>query len=108
MLQKKVPQIARVESGIVKVTEEVLDSAEQVVEATGAQLEDTIAPLRKSVLRRFPVLFLLAVTFGFTAVVTGMEQLLVQHEVLQNHPGVILFAGIGVLTLTGTLYKKLG
>ena len=100
--------MAKVEAGVVRVTEDVLDGAEHLVTQTEAQLEHTVAPIRKNILKRFPTLFLLAVTFGFTATVTGMEQLLIQLTVLQEHPGAILGAGLGVLILTGTVYKKLG
>lgn len=96
------------EASVSKVTGEVLDGAGRIVSATETQIEQTVAPIRKSILKRFPVLFLLAVTFGFTATVTGIEQLLIQHQLLQQHPSVILSIGIMILVLTGTLYKKLG
>lgn len=95
-------------SGVTKVAEETLDDIQLVVDTADKHFEKAVDPIRKSILKRFPVLFLLAVTFGFTAIVTGMEQLLIQHDVLQKHPAVILSLGIGTLVLTGTLYKKLG
>lgn len=99
---------ATIEQEVTAVAGEVIEGAERIVTATSAQLEETVAPIRRSILKRFPVLFLLAVTFGFTATITGIEQLLIRHELLQAHPGVILALGISVLILTGTLYKKLG
>lgn len=97
------------------ITEEVLRTTEGVIKETGQLVNDTtvqfersVAPVRESIIKRFPTLFLLAVTFGVTAVATGIEQLLIQHEVLQQHPSAILGIGIGILVLTGRLYKKLG
>lgn len=97
-----------IETKLAQVAEETLDEVQLVVDSTGEQIEQTVAPIRKSILKRFPVLFLLAVTFGFTATVTGIEQLLVQYDLLDRHPTIILLLGIGTLVLTGTLYKKLG
>ncbi|MCA9354533.1 MAG: hypothetical protein KC877_03375 [Candidatus Kaiserbacteria bacterium] len=91
-----------------RVAEEVLDDAQMVVDTAEVQIQRVAAPVRKSILKRFPVLFLLAVTFGFTATITGMEQLLIRSELLQDHPAVILAIGIFLLVATGTLYKKLG
>jgi hypothetical protein len=64
--------------------------------------------MRKEVLRRFPILFLLLVTAGVTATVTALEQLLFQVTFLQNNPSVLLIIGLALLVFTGTLYKKLG
>ena len=94
--------------GVVKVAGGALDEVQQIVDTTERQIERKVAPIRQSILKRFPILFLLAVTFGITATLTGMEQLLIQTEILQNSPGVVLFIGVSILILTGTLYKKLG
>ena len=93
---------------VVEVADSTLDEVEKLVEPIGKEIEETVAPIRKSVLKRFPILVLLIVTFGFTATITGVEQVLLQHDILQSHPWVIFFLGIGTLVLTGTLYKKLG
>jgi hypothetical protein len=105
-MAKKVKE--SVSDQVTNVTGEVLDGVEKVIETTSVEIEKTVAPVRRSIIKRFPVLFLLAVTFGFTATITGIEQLLIQSELLQDHPVVILLVGIGILVLTGTLYKKLG
>ena len=96
------------ETDMLTVTEEVIDSAEQAIEKTEAQIEQTVAPIRKSIIKRFPTLFLLTVTLGFTATITGIEQLLIQQQLLQENPLAILLVGLFLLILTGTLYKKLG
>ena len=90
-----------------KTTDAFLDEAENVVSATGQKIEKMAAPIRENVLMRFPILFMLTVTFGVTATFTGVEQILLKYQVLSNNPWLILFLGIGMLVLTGTLYKKL-
>lgn len=97
-----------VEAEIAKVTVGALEEVQHIADATERQFEQTVAPIRKSILKRFPTLFLLAVTFGFSATMTGMEQLIVQYQFLQDHPSIMLGMGIGTLLITGTLYKKLG
>lgn len=97
-----------VSSQVTEAMTEVLDEFGSVVEKTETTIEQKIEPVRKSVLRRFPTLFLLIVTFGVTATFFGIEQLLIQFDLLQRYPLLILASGIGALVLTGTLYKKLG
>ena len=95
-----------VETEVVKVAESALNKVEKVAHGTGKGFEKVIKPLRENILKRFPTLFLLLVTFGFTAVVTGMEQLLVQYQVLQEHPALIFWIGISILVITGRTYKR--
>lgn len=90
------------------VVSEVLDEFGQVVQHTESTIEERIAPVRQGILKRFPTLFLLIVTFGVTATFFGIEQILIQFDLLQRYPWLILASGIGALVLTGTLYKKLG
>lgn len=71
-----------VETGIKKVAGSALDGAENLVDSTGQHFERVVLPVRESILKRFPTLFLLVVTFGAAATFTGMEQLLVQYELL--------------------------
>ena len=99
----------------VTITEEVLktaatavDDVSEVVKRTESKVEEVVAPVRQRVLKRFPIVFLLLVTFGVTATVTGMERLLLQFDILQTHPSVVLVIGLVILILTGTLYKRLG
>lgn len=84
------------------------DEVEKVVGVSNDKFEKVVDPFRQSVLRRFPVLFILAVTFGITATLVGIEQMLIKYRILQSNPEIILLLGIGVLALTGTLYNKLG
>ena len=91
-----------------KIMDDTTGALSQAVDRTEAKLESMVEPVRKNVLQRFPVLFLLLVTLGFTATITGMEQLLLQVELLRSNPIIVLIIGIALLVLTGTLYKKLG
>lgn len=100
--------LMRAGKNVVKATGAVIDGVEYLVDETATQIEQSVAPVRESIIKRYPTLFLLAVTFGATATVTGMEQLLIQYELLAQHPTVILTLGIAILIVTGRLYKKFG
>jgi len=66
-----------------------------------------VLPVRETIFKRFPVFFSLMVTFGVIATFLGVEQVLLQYEMLRNHPELILLAGVTILIFTGSLYKKL-
>lgn len=91
-----------------EIVETILDTAEDAVSVVQEEIEAVVEPVRTSVLRRFPSLFLLFVTFGVAATFFGFERLISKSAFLYEHPVVILAVGVGVLWLTGTLYKKLG
>ncbi len=93
---------------VAKLAEEALDNVQYAARVTERQIERTVVPIRKSVAERFPTLFLLLITFGCTAMVTGIEHSLVKYQILAMNPEVIFLIGVGILVLTGTLYKKLG
>ncbi len=90
------------------VVDDTTQVISDVVSKTEKEIEKAVTPVRKEVLRRFPVLFLLLVTLGVTATIAGMEKLLMEINFLQSHPLVLLTIGLGLLVFTGTLYKKLG
>ena len=90
------------------VVDDTTNAIADTIEMTEDKIETVVAPVRRGFVRRFPILFILLVTFGVTATLTGMEQLLLQVEFLNNNPFVVLIIGIVLLVLTGTLYKKLG
>lgn len=90
------------------VASRAIDDIDRIVSSTEREIEQSVEPIRESVLKRFPILFMLLVTFGFTATTTGIEQVLVRHEIFQSHPFVIFLIGITILIITGTIYKKLG
>lgn len=71
-------------------------------------MDGYVMPVRETIFKRFPVFFSLLVTFGVSATFLGIEQVLLQYEILRDRPELILFVGIAVLVFTGRLYKKLG
>lgn len=95
-------------SSVTEVLEGTLSEVDRLAKTTERQVEQIVVPVRQSVAKRFPTLFLFLITFGFTAMVTGIEHSLVKYQILAGHPEVILLIGMGILTITGTLYKKLG
>ena len=86
----------------------VADDAQEVVDEISGVIENTFAPVRDGLLKRYPALFLLAVTFGVSITFFGLDQVLSQSELFSGHPWLSLLFGIGILMATGTLYKKLG
>ena len=87
---------------------QTIDQIEKISHETGASIEHAASPIRKHILKRFPALFLLLVTFGVASTFLGIEQLLLQYGVFKDNPIILFIVGIAVLVLTGTLYKKLG
>lgn len=88
-------------------TNEVLDTTDKVTTQVTKKVDAYVAPVRTSVLKRFPVLFLLLTTFGVAAVFYGFERILAQYELLQTYPWLVVCIGVATLALTGRLYQKL-
>ncbi len=88
--------------------EHLTGEIEMAVNALHRQTERIIHPYRETVFRRFPVLFTLLVTFGIVSVFFGLERIIAEITWLNTRPWLILGVGLLILTLTGTLYKKLG
>lgn len=95
------------ESKVLKVAEGAFQGVGKVVGSTEERFEKTVNPIRENVLKKFPVLFLLTVTFGVIATFTGMEQIMLSVPLFKDNPWFILGIGMLILILTGTLYKKL-
>jgi hypothetical protein len=89
------------------ITTETLGTVETLMAKTTSTVDSYIAPVRTSVLTRYPVLFSLLVTFGVAMTFLGFEQLVSQVAFLERNPIVLLIVGISILGVTGTLYKKL-
>lgn len=62
---------------------------------------------RDSAFKRYPLVFTLLATFGLVSTLYGFQHLIDKVPVLANNPIVALVAGLIILFLTGTLYKKL-
>lgn len=82
-------------------------SLEKKLEMTTKELDAYVTPMRKSVLRRFPILFALLTTFGVASTFFAFEKILSQYEILNRYPWLILVIGVSTLAFTGSLYKKL-
>jgi uncharacterized integral membrane protein len=78
-----------------------------MMDKTTAGVDSYIAPVRTNILKRFPVMFSLLTTFGLSTTFYGFEKLVDTIAVLSNNPILMLILGMGILALTGTLYKKL-
>lgn len=70
--------------------------------------ENVALPVRQSILKRFPVVFLLLVTFGVAATFFGIERIITDITWLYDRPIFILILGLLILSITGQVYKKLG
>ncbi len=88
-------------------TKMMLDKTDVISDELKRVIEERVAPVRTSVLQRYPVLFSFLITFGLATTYYGFERILAQYEVLNNNPWLIMLIGVGVLTFTGTLYKKM-
>jgi len=82
----------------------VTKKVEGIVDSTGK----AIAPVRQSLLKRFPVLTILLVTFGIAATFFGIERIIEDIMWLNERPFLIFAFGVGALILSGRLYKTLG
>ena len=107
-VKKIIRPVQKVEKTVARAADRTLDEVSTVINTTESKIEKTVVPIRQSVIKRFPILFLLAVTFGITATATGMEQLILRYEIMRSHPAAILLIGVVTLIMTGTVYKKLG
>lgn len=95
------------QQSVEQLTNQTLDSVDSVVTKTVQNVDQFVAPVRTSVIRRFPILFSLLTTFGVAATFFAFEKILSQYELLNRYPWLILAIGISTLAFTGTLYKKL-
>jgi len=86
----------------------VIDGVDKTVARVEKEMDAVIQPLQKTVFTRFPTLFTLLVTFGVAITYFGFERIVADFAFINERPILMLSIGIGVLTLTGTLYKKLG
>lgn len=92
-----------VESSVETVVSTV-DGAAETVQHT---FEQTVAPLRRSIFYRYPILFTIVVAFGVTTTLVGFELVLMEWTYVYERPWLVLLLGLSILVATGTLYKKL-
>ena len=77
------------------------------LEEMGGSLSNKAKSFRDSSFARFPVVFVFMTTFGLVATLYGFEKVIDQIDFFSNNPVMVLVAGISVLAITGTLFKKL-
>lgn len=85
-----------------------VEAVESIAETIAHSTDQVVRPYRTFFSKRYPTLFLVAVTFGVAATFFGFERIIGQISFLDQNPILILGIGLGVLVLTGRLYKKLG
>ncbi len=86
----------------------ILKDLEVLTKRAERTLANYVIPVRQSIIRRFPVLFMLLVSLGASATFLGLEKMITRYDLLNNSPELILLLGITILIFTGRLYKKLG
>lgn len=82
------------------------ESFDKALETAEKELRQTVHPFRENALQRFPVLFLLAITFGTIMTEFGLQQIFAKYDLFVEKPWLILSIGLGVLILTGVAYKR--
>jgi len=71
------------------------------------KINTVMAERAKSVFLRYPVTFSLLILMGVIVLHEGLKGVLKKFGVLDIDPMYLLIAGLVILTITGTLYKKL-
>ena len=77
------------------------------VENLSNQVNKLMASRTESVFKRYPVTFGILILLGAIAVHEGLKRLLKDLGLLDINPWYLIIAGLLILTITGTLYKKL-
>jgi len=93
---------------ITQKTVKTIGGVEKTVESVEKDVVAAMKPLQKTVLKRFPTFFALLVTFGVAITFLAFERIVADVNFIDERPWLMLSIGIGVLTITGTLYRKLG
>lgn len=71
------------------------------------EVHDSVSHYTNPVLRKYPLIFAFSVTFSFAAILHAFELIADETPFIHDHPYYLMFTGIAVLVVTGTLYKKL-
>lgn len=71
-------------------------------------VDTIIAPVRRSLFKRFPIVATCFVAFGVGATFFGIERVFATIPLFNDHPWFTLALGILTLAITGKLYAKLG
>jgi hypothetical protein len=84
-----------------------IDVPRKVRDVAEEKVVSRLMHTRESAFNRFPLLFTLLGAFGVVTTFYGFEHLIDKVPWLANNPVVTLLTGLGILILTGSLYKKL-
>lgn len=106
-MSDKFTQSGKLRSEVFKTAADALLEVEEVVSNTERRIEEHVVPFRENILKRYPVVFLLTVTFGVTATSYGIERIIEKSSFVSSNPWLIFMLGIATLMVTGTVYKKL-
>ncbi len=79
----------------------------QRVEEVTKEVNNYMQKRGRSVFGRYPLLFSLLGTFGVVLVLHGFDRLVGNIPFLNDRPTLLLTAGIIILALTGSLYKRI-
>lgn len=71
------------------------------------KLLDELEKQRNKVQARYPLLFILLVTFGAVATLQGFNKIISGIDIFEDNPWIMFVSGLLILTATGTLYQKL-
>ena len=71
------------------------------------QINGKMAPKTKTVFRRYPVTLGLLILIGAITLNEGLKGLLRKFGIFEIDPLYLTLFGLAILTITGTLYKKL-
>jgi predicted tellurium resistance membrane protein TerC len=85
---------------------QTLKEIEDVALKSETVLRAEVRPIRKLLIKRFPVMFLLLVTVGFVSVSFGIEEIMHRYHFFSNHPFLVLAFGLLLLIVTGAAYKR--
>ena len=77
------------------------------IEDLSNKINQVMASRTKAVFSKYPVTFGLLILFGVTAVHEGLKGLMEDFGLLDMNPWYLFIAGLIILIITGTLYKKL-
>ena len=84
-----------------------VESELRKLEAMGGSVTERAKDLRDSTFTRFPIILVFFSTFGLVATLYGFEKVIDQIPFFEEHPFMVLVAGVLTLAGTGALYNKL-
>lgn len=85
---------------------EIIAEIQDLADKAESYLQHGVQPVKKTLIKRFPVVFLLLVTAGFAAVTYGLEHFVKENELLSQHPYIVFWIGVAILIFTGAAYKR--